>query len=264
MKKETIITISIFALALVIAIAFGYIYLRKQPALIPEKTGNKPVSATTATSSNNKPKPAQNGIIGERSRSELPPFPSDWDKISYGPGVIGFPLDARKRYEDQFKVVVGRISHTPDMVDLWVDLGLIKKTFEDYSGARDAWEYAGRIRPKNATSFLNLGDLYWHFIPDFAKSELNYKKALENMPENLAIYKDLSDLYRFSYKEKASLADDILLEGLSKNPRSVDILIWLGDYYRDIGDKENAKKYFAKALDIEPTNKAVKNDLNEL
>ncbi len=263
MKKETIITISIFALALILAIAFSFVYLRKS-ALAPEKTGkNEPISTTTTTitARNNDSKPAQSGIIGNRSRSELPSFPSDWDKVSYGPDVIGFPLDARKRYEDRFKVVVSRINQTPDMVDLWIDLGLIKKTFEDYVGARDAWEFASLIRPKNATSFINLGDLYWHFLPDFGASELNYKKALVNSPGTLGIYKDLSDLYRFSYKEKAGLADDIILEGLALHPKSIDLLMWLASYFRDIGDKNNAIKYYSEVLKIDPTNAAAKSEL---
>ena len=163
-----------------------------------------------------------------------------------------------------FKALVRKINQEPDTLAFWIDLGLVKKVFEDWTGARDAWEYASLIRPKDSTSFANLGDLYWHFLPDFPKAEANFLKALENNPKNPGLYKDLSDLYSFSYKEKVGLADDILLKGLEKNPKSVALLAWLGNYYRDLGDAAKAREYYQKALEIEPLNDSIRRELNNL
>ncbi len=252
MTREKLLPAILILIAVVIAGVFGYIYLFK---------GENPISfISPKTNSSN-----TSGAGATRTKSQLPAFPSGWDKIKPGPNVNQeMPADKQQEQMKIFKMLVERINKTPDSPSDWIDIGLTKKIFDDYAGARDAWEYAGLLNPKLTTPFENLGDLYWHFLQDYPKAELNYKKALANSPDEFSIYKDLSDMYRFSYKEKSGLAVNVLLEAHKKYPSVGDIAMWLGDYYRNVKDYASAKTYYAQALKLDPSNEYVKGELSRL
>lgn len=257
MKRGNILTLLVFA-ALLVAGGFAYWDgFRGEDDKSPTGTTPPPPSREINP-------PPGNGI-GNRSREELPPFPKDYDKIRYDARATAeLGEEARRRQEDAFKDALARIEKRPDDPDVWIQLGGIKKMFGDYQGAIAAWNYVAMVRPKDATGYNNLGDLYWHYLRDFVKAEASYKKAIENFPENLGLYKDLSDLYRFDYKEKAHLADDTLLKALKVSPKSITALAWLGGYYRDTGDKQKAREYFQRALDLDPGNTPIQTELKEL
>lgn len=265
-NKNSFLVLGIVILAILVAGGFGYFYLLKGGEDVkPEESGKASAPPEENLPGQDSSSEDFSKLEGYRTRENLPPFPEDWDVIHYGKNILSqIPPERQKEQEDMFKALVRKINQEPDTLAFWIDLGLVKKVFEDYLGARDAWEYAGLLRPKDSVSLANLGDLYWHFLPNFPKAETNFLKALENNPENLALYKDLSDLYLFSYKEKAALADDILLKGLEKNSKSVALLAWLGNYYRDLGDAAKARGYYQQALEIEPTNDSIRRELNNL
>ncbi len=205
------------------------------------------------------------GNIASQPKDKLPPFPKNYKIIRYDQKVTAeISAEVRKKQEDAFKAVLADIERNPDTPSVWIELGNIKKFFGDYQGAIAAWRYVILIRPKHSTSYNNLGDLYWHYLRDFPKAEESYRKAIENFSDNLGLYKDLSDLYRYDYKEKAHLADDILLDALKVQPKSVTALAWLGGYYRDTGNKEKAREYFGRALEIDPANAQIKAELEAL
>ncbi|MBI2610173.1 hypothetical protein HYW53_03275 [Candidatus Giovannonibacteria bacterium] len=259
MNKNSKIFWGVLILGLAIIGAVVYLYVLKKSNLDLTNDNNEEKTST----SNNEAANTKN-IEGYRTKEELPPFPTGFDRINYGPKILSeIGPEQRKKQEDNFKELLDKIEKNPDSLDLWVGLGLIKNVFEDYAGARDVWEYASVIRPANAVSFNNLGGLYWHYFKDYPKAEENYRKAISNMPENPGLYKDLSDMYKYSYREKAGLADDVLLEALQKNPGNVQVLIWLGDYYKTT-DKAKARQYFTEALKIDPENFSIKKELDSL
>jgi Tfp pilus assembly protein PilF len=130
----------------------------------------------------------------------------------------------------------------------WLGLGVLRKAIGDYEGARQAWEYANAIRPKNYVSFSNLGDLYHYYLKDYPKAEENLKQAIKNEPSNIAAYRALADLYTQSYTEKLSEVPNVLNLGLKSNPEHYDLLILMASYYKNAGDKVNAKLYYERAL----------------
>src|SRR3989339_319742 len=99
----------------------------------------------------------------------------------------------------------------------WLVLGVYRKTIGDYGGAKEAWEYASAIRPQNSTSFNNLGELYAYQLKDNVKAEKNYKKAIENDPSAIYIYRNFFDFYRYFAKDTAK-ARTILEQGIAANP----------------------------------------------
>jgi len=135
-----------------------------------------------------------------------------------------------------------------DDLESWVSLGAMYKIAGDYAAARDAWEYASIIRPYNYPSFGNLGDLYHHYLKNYPKAESNYLRAIQNEPEFIDGYRGLYELYRYSFSGKGEAAAQILKRGITANPQAYDLMILLGDYYRDRGEPSNAVTYYEQAL----------------
>ena len=146
------------------------------------------------------------------------------------------------------------VKENPDFFDGWIQLGLLKKTIGDFVGARDAWEYAGIIRPKNSLSFANLGELYWRYLHLYPQAEINFQASIKNNPSDPGTYVSLSELYFYSLKDKADLADDILLQGIATNPESVDIPRALASLYEKSGQYAKAIEWWQKVLESDPKN----------
>jgi tetratricopeptide (TPR) repeat protein len=174
------------------------------------------------------------------------------------------PETVSKASLEKIAFLVAELKKNPDYFSAWLDLGSYRKLIGDWEGAIEAWEYAGAIRPLNYISFSNLGDLYHYYLKDFPKAEKNLLKALENEPTFISGYIALHELYSFSFKEKSHLADDILLQGISKNPENVVLLSRLASYYLSAGDRAKAREYYGKALGLEPGNEEFRRQFEAL
>ena len=146
--------------------------------------------------------------------------------------------------------------------DGWIQVGLLKKIIGDFEGARDAWEYAGIIQPKNSLSFSNLGELYWRYLHEYIKSETNFRISIKHKPEDMQNYVSLAELYHYSFKEKAGLADDVLLEGLQNNPGDGTLMRRLAYLYEQRGEWASALSWWEKVLASAPDDEEVKNKIN--
>ena len=146
------------------------------------------------------------------------------------------------------------VKENPDYFNGWLQIGLLKKVIGDFEGARDAWEYAGVIRPQNSISFSNLGELYWRYVPDFPRSEMNFRTAIINNLGDVMVYVSLSHLYLYSYTEKFTLADEVIQEGLAANPDAIDLLKALARVYEVQKDYAHAIEAWERVLASEPGN----------
>jgi tetratricopeptide (TPR) repeat protein len=102
----------------------------------------------------------------------------------------------------------------------------------DFEGASDVWKFVSAVGPTEAqaTAFGNLGDLYMNFIKDYPKAEESYRQAINLKPDEISYYRDLHMLYRYLYKTDTTLAADILVEGIEKNPNNEDLLRLQAEY----------------------------------
>ena len=107
-------------------------------------------------------------------------------------------------------------------LELWVDLGIYRKTAGDYEGARDAWEYATVIRPEGSVAYSNLGDLYAFYLKDFVKAEKYFLQAIQNEPTGIYLYFKTAEFYRDVLKNIPK-ARAIVEQGISSNPSSTDL-----------------------------------------
>ncbi|MBI5816845.1 MAG: hypothetical protein HZB09_00250 [Candidatus Yonathbacteria bacterium] len=156
--------------------------------------------------------------------------------------------EAKKILTDNIKHLSDNLKKDSSQWNDWLELGIQRKVAGDYEGAREIWEYAAVLAPESYVPWNNLGDLYAHYLKDYSKAEQNFKKALILKPDYIGGYRALYELYRYSYKEKANLAPQILKDGLAKNPKSTDLMVLLAQYYKETGDKTQARSYYNKAL----------------
>lgn len=162
--------------------------------------------------------------------------------------VAKYPKDFVDRQRATLLSLIDGINQEPNQIERWIDLGLIKKAFDNYAGARDAWEYAKLINPNSALNYYNLGNLYGWYIGDLKKAETNYREAIKLAPRSGDFYLALAGFYQDVYKEKSDLADDVLLDGMKNTPKDSNIIMQLAYHYKSAGDKEGAIKYFSLLL----------------
>lgn len=168
-----------------------------------------------------------------------------------------FTQGQREQIYNEIRQLAASVQKNPNFLFGWTQIGLLKKIIGDYEGARDAWEYASAIRPTNSLSFANLGELYWHYLPDYPRAEKNFRASIKNKTDDPDVYISLSNLYSYSYTQKSHLADEVLLEGIASNPGNVNLYRALASLYERQKEYAKAIEWWQKVLEKEPENKAV-------
>ncbi|MDD4761429.1 MAG: tetratricopeptide repeat protein [Candidatus Pacebacteria bacterium] len=156
------------------------------------------------------------------------------------------------------------LEKNPENVDEWIKVGMIKKFYNNYIGARDAWEYAKYLNDTNSSVYYNLGNLYGMYLKNNVEGEENFKRALELEKGETSFYINFADFYRNFYIEKKAEAEAVIQEGLKNMPNDGSLLVYAGGYYEELGDKEKALLYYKKALDLDPDNQELKNEIEKL
>lgn len=208
-KMQTILGI---ILAAVLLMGGAYFVLRdgeKIPA-----TEELPATTTPGTS-NNGTEPTFT-IIPIEQKEKLPSPPDIEKPLTFSDDV--FPENKQKML-DQWKITMEELKKDHNSLDAWLQMGLLRKTTGDYEGAREAWEYASIIRPKNSVSFANLGVLYGYYLKDQQKAEKNFLKAIENDKVLTYFYAQTADFYLDVIKNKEK-AIGILEQGIKEVPES--------------------------------------------
>lgn len=130
----------------------------------------------------------------------------------------------------------------------WIMLGVYRKNLGDYEGAREAWDYAKKLAPKEVVSYNNLADLYHYYLKDYPKSEENWKKTIELKADYVPGYSGLVDLYNYSLTSKKGEIPGVLKAGIAKNPDILDLMVMLARYYQDTGSLSEAKTAYSAAI----------------
>jgi len=131
-------------------------------------------------------------------------------------------LNIQKKARESVLSLESALKGNSDDFGSWIDLGLERSSYGDYEGARQAWEYASAIRPKNSVSFGNLGFLYGYQLHDSVKAEKNYLQAIGNDAALSYLYLQTSEFYRDVLKDTAK-AKGILQQGLIRLPNSPEL-----------------------------------------
>lgn len=233
-----------------------FLVVREKPGF----TGALPDSSVSSSTSTR-----ESSGTDEESRVRVPYSGRDPVEVRPNPDEVkGISQAEREKLYSDINMHGRAVKENPDFFFGWIQIGLLKKIIGDYEGARDAWEYAGVIRPLNSVSFANLGELYWRYSPDYPKSEKNFLTSIKNKPDDSSTYISLSDLYFYSYSEKKDRADDILLEGIQANPEDINLMKWLASLYEREKEYASALEWWKKVLAQNPADAAVKQAITDI
>ena len=231
-----------------------------------ERETNSPMPSSTVISTPGVFKTPIPSLTPKPTASQIPAYIGrPTEEVRVNPEDVKLFSESQKQEIYRSLQNLGKsVRENPDFFAGWLQLGLLKKNIGDYEGARDAWEYASIIRPINDISFANLGELYWRYLHLFLKSEANFKMAIKNNPHDPGTYASLSGLYFYSMTEKTDLADDILLQGLTANPNSIDISKALAALYERKKEYASAIEWWQKISALDPQDQQIIARIDEL
>jgi hypothetical protein len=268
-----------FFIGILLAIASWFLVLRPAPVvdipLVPvvgtTTSVQTPASASTANPAKDATVATPFGTLGVTGGGKIEvvqtpanpsvPAPSYVKPLVFSESITS---DIKTALTAQFTENQKILAKNKFDFNAWIDLGMLRKLAGDYQGAKEIWEYVGKVWPQNTLSFANLGDLYQNFLHDYAKADASYKLALKNNPSDATLYRALFDLYsNTTYKPTATAAVDILTAGVAKNPAALDLHVLLARYYVKAGNPSAALIQYdaAIALSHEQGNTAAESDL---
>lgn len=255
--NKNILIISVVVMVLAIIIAANFVFKSDAPAPINNSNTDNPQN--TSAGSNNSPANTPNQNIMTR---EIPAYSGRLiNEVRFGAGFSA-PQSAITQKTKDLNTLMSALIKDPFNINDWVAVGVTKKFFNDFDGARDAWEYVTVLYPNDPLAFENLGNLYALYLRDNAKAEYNYKKAIENNPIEPSFYIALADFYKNFFGDN-SKAIGIILSGLEKI-KDVNLFLSIASLYRDTGDKSNAVKYYQEVLKISPNQSGIQEEIDRL
>jgi tetratricopeptide (TPR) repeat protein len=164
-----------------------------------------------------------------------------------------YPEDIKTQMEESYASAVEELRGDSSLKSRWLEVAVLRKNVDDFEGAEEIWLYIVENSEweGDTTALNNLGDLYQYYLKDFPKAEVMLQKSLERNSAEISVYKNLHDLYRYRYKQDTNSAEEILLEGLEKNPENtLDLLVMLALYYKDTERFEDARVRLLEARNL--------------
>ncbi|QXE86198.1 tetratricopeptide repeat protein [Geomonas nitrogeniifigens] len=132
----------------------------------------------------------------------------------------------------------------------------------------DAQEAAAALRehllryPQHAVAHNDLAAVSYR-LGDCSRALEEYREAVRLEPDEEVYRKNLADLLYVEFGQ-VDEAIGIYLKLLEKNPREVETLLNLGIICKGVGQPGEAETFFQRALEIEPWNQAVREQLSQL
>ena len=135
-----------------------------------------------------------------------------------------YPADAVATLRLDIASTTAYLKNNPTDGSEWLQLAIYYKIAGDYTAAASVWTYLTQVAPASYVAFANLGDLYQNFDINYPKAEANYLQAIKLNPQDVDIYADLYNLYRYEYKVSTTSAAAIVAQGLKANPGNLGAL----------------------------------------
>ena len=143
---------------------------------------------------------------------------------------------------------VANLRANPKSYGDWIDIGALRQVLGDYVGAEEALNYAVALSPDTSVAYANLGYLYANYRKGCPKAGANYLKGIANDKRAVNTYRNLVDLYTYSYKQTTTAAEDTLKQGIKANPKTIDLKVLLARYYKSAGRTTEAKTVYDSAI----------------
>ena len=201
-----------------------------------------PVDDASATTT---PSDLENDSLSDAPQAKDTSLESEALKIIARPVVVKAELSEATK-----KLALDKIKESSDLIRLnydyanpWYDLGAYRKLIGDYDGAIQAWTFVVKIRPNDYVSLSNLGDLYAFTLGKYYIAEEYFLGSIARNPQNVDAYIQLVSIYEYHDTPKSTLSEPLLLNGISANPKDINLKIALARYYQKTGKQPYCHVY---------------------
>jgi len=143
-----------------------------------------------------------------------------------------------------------------------IDYLYLAKALSNESEYREATFYYGKaieLNTTNATIYNERGSAYYQ-LGEYALAAEDFKKSLELNPGSTAVYSNLANVALALEDNDTALS--YINEGITKaNPeQKIQLLILKGNYYKNIGEIENASLAYNEAFELDNQNAVIINN----
>lgn len=161
-----------------------------------------------------------------------------------------------KKFAEMIVADTNALSANPDRstrISATMDMGLEWYNLKQYDFAIRWWKKGLALEENNDIGWYNLGNAYRE-LKRYTQAEAAYEKSMKVATTGeIDACLALGEMYKYDYVEYRDAEDDLYLECLKKHPKNRDLIARIAIYYRDIGDKKNATRYFDELFSIEPS-----------
>jgi len=166
------------------------------------------------------------GIVAETEDG----LPYSIDIVPVDGVVVPFPdllrevnfVKANEKTKAEIRTISTTLKTNPGKFSLWIDLSNLRKSIEDYEGAKQILDYLTKVAPESGIPYRNLADLYAFYLKDNVKAEQNILLAIEKDPQQIEYYFKAVEIYRDIIKN-VTKARAIVEKGLKSNPGSDEL-----------------------------------------
>jgi tetratricopeptide (TPR) repeat protein len=157
--------------------------------------------------------------------------------------------------EDHLLQAKALTSDPADLAHIEMHLGEIAMEREQYKEALSHYQHVIDHDPDAVDSWLDIAEVHKR-LGNIEEAEMSYKRAIELDPENEDTYYELSKMY--VENNQPSKAIEAIEEGISNNPDSAVLNVYLASTYMDMGDYRQAEVFLQRAERIDPNLEVVK------
>lgn len=162
------------------------------------------------------------------------------------------------KLDEYEKKIIEGLAIDPDDKDLNKLLSDLYFTMGNYKKALPILKKIVEIDPKDHKAIRQIGEIYltsW----DFDVAEMLIQKAIGINPTNPKYYISMVELmYNTDRKHDAIMEMEKVIK---LRPTNSAYMLTLADLYTEINDMDNAKKYYFRVLEYEPSNEKAKKKL---
>ena len=142
-----------------------------------------------------------------------------------------FSVEAQGIMRRRLEANIAALEKDPRNFFDWMNLAILRKTVDDYEGARQIWEFLKTTNPEQPGPYANLASLYGFELKDSSRAEENFIEAIRKGPKEVSVYRNAYDFYRYALKDD-DRARRMLQDGIAQTG-SPD-LQYLLDHYDDL------------------------------
>ena len=175
--------------------------------------------------------------------------------------AMGNFLHRAGRYHESVEFYRRVTELASDSANGYTNLGSALYETGDWRGAEEAWKHSIKLHP-TSIGYLNMGTLFY-YTERYDAAVAMYNNGIELAPFDHRLWGKLAAAQRYipgavrvsqtSYQKAIVLAE----ERLAINPESAADLAYLGAYYVNVEQFEEARNTIARALELAPENPRV-------